>query len=301
MRSVGALARFVLRAAVRGLRASAATALVAVISMALALALAGAFWVVIGNLRGLVERAGDELSLSAYLAPGMDEALRAELALGAKQIDGVEDIEVVTPEMALARFPQRTGVPAGTLDLLDENPLPASLEVRLHAESRNSEDAARVRAALAALPGVTDVSAADDWVVGYTRALDFIRSVGVGVGLVLALSTLVIVASTIRLTHGARRDELEILSLVGASRSTMRLPFLLEGLAQGACAGLLALLLVRGLFALAQPAASTALAFLAGPGELSFLSAPQSAALVAGGALLGLLGAALSLAVDERV
>lgn len=300
MRSLPALARFVLRAALRGLRASAASTSVAVVTMALALVLVGAFGVAIGSMGDVVERAGDQLSLSAYLAPEIDEATRAGLAARAARIEGVREVEAVSPEMALARFPERTGVSAGPFELLDENPLPASLEVRLRAESRSPLEARRVRAALEALPGVTDVSAGDDWVAGYARALALVRSIGLGVGLVLALATLVIVASTIRLAHEARRDELEILALVGASRSTMRLPFLLEGFAQGALAGLLALLLLRALFALVQPGLDETLAFLAGPGAVGFLSPSGSLALVGCGALVGLLGAAVSLAADRR-
>lgn len=300
MRSAAALARFVLRAALRGLQGSAATAILAVITMALALVLAGAFGVVIGNMHAVVERVGDELTLSAYLDPTVDGATRGELAAEARRIDGVKDVEAVSPADALARFPERTGVSAGPVELLDENPLPASLEVRLEAASRSAAAVGRVREALLALPGVSDVSAGNDWVVGYARALGFVRSVAFAVGLVLALATLVIVAATIRLALHARRDELEILALVGASRATLRLPFLIEGLAQGASAGILALLVLRGLFALARPAVDAALAFLAGPGAAAFLSWPEMLALVAVGALLGLLGAAFSLAADAR-
>ncbi len=301
MRGAIARARFVLRAAARGLAASATTSSVAVVTMALALVLAGAFALVLGNMQGLVERMGDALTLSAYLGPGLDQAAQAEAARSAARIDGVLAAEPISRDEALARFPERTGIPAAVAELLDENPLPASIEVRLRADRRVTGETARIRAALEAIPGVTDVSAGDDWVPAYERALAFVRSVGLAVGLVLSLSTLVIVASTVRLTLLARRDELEILSLVGASRSTLRLPFLLEGAAQGAAAGLLALALLRGLFLLAQPAVEAELAFLAGPGAVAFFSAQEGLALVAGGALLGLLGAAVSVAADARV
>lgn len=300
MRRALAIARYVLRAAARGLRASAASAAIAVIAMALALLLAGAFGIAIGNMAGVVERVGDRLTLSAYLTPEVDEAARTALAARAARIEGVQDVEAVSPEMALARFPERTGVSAAPVELVGENPLPASLEVRLRAGDRSPEQAERVRLALEGLPGVAEVSAGEDWVPGYTRALDFVRGAGLAIGLVLAVATLVIVASTIRLAYAARRDELRILALMGASRTTMRLPFLLEGLVQGACAGVLALLLLRLLFVLARPAVEASLAFLADSAAVRFFSPAEAVALVAGGALLGLLGAALSLAADRR-
>lgn len=295
-----AIARYVLRAGGRGLRASAGSAWFAVVTMALALMLAGAFGIAIGNMQDVVERAGDRLTLSAYLAPEVDDAERAALAERAARIEGVQGVEAVSAPMALARFPERTGVSAPPPELLGENPLPASLEVRLRAESRSPAQAQAVRTALEALPGVTEVSDGGDWLPGYLRAIDLVRGAGLAVGFVLALATLVIVASTIRLAHVARRDELEILALVGASRTTMSLPFLLEGALQGACAGVLALLLLRALFAWARPAADAALAFLAGPEATRFLSAFEGLALIATGALLGLLGAAVSLATSRR-
>ncbi len=300
MRSVGGLARFVLRAALRGLRTSGLSAALSVLSMSLALLIAGAFGMGIANMRGLLERVGDELTLSAYLAPEVDDAQRAALVAAAARIEGVGGVEAISAQEAVVRFPERTGVPADWMKLLDESPLPASLEVRLRAESRSSAAVGRVRLALAALPGVSDVSTGEDWVAGYQRALDFVRAVALGVGSVLALATLVIIARTIRLGLQERRDELEILALVGASRSTIRLPFLLEGLTLGACAGLLAVLILRGLFEVARPAVDAALGFLAGPGMVGFLTPLQMLALVGSGALLGLHGAALSLAADEH-
>lgn len=300
MRRLGAVGRFVVRAALRGLRASPATVAVAVVSMSLTLVLFGAFGVAVRNVQDAVERAGDELTISAWLAPEVEAPARALLAAEAARIEGVQAVEAVSPEMALARFPEQTGVAAGALHGLDANPLPASLDVRLRAESRSPEAVARVREALGRLPGVSDVSSGDDWVAGYARAVAFVRSAALGVGAVLALATLVIVASTVRLALRERRDELEILSLVGAGRATLRAPFLLEGLAQGALAGVLALGLLRVLYGLAHPLVDGALQFLAGPFGAAFLSPLQMLALVTGGALLGLLGAALSLAADAR-
>ncbi len=251
-------------------------------------------------MQGLVERIGSELTLSAYLETGLDDVARAELAQRARGIEGVMAVEALSAADALERFPERTGVSAEAIEVLDANPLPASLEVRLATDSRGPEQVARVRSALLALGSVTDVSGGEDWVAGYGRALGFVRALGLGVGSVLGLTILVIVASTVRLALLARRDELEILSLVGASRATLQLPFLLEGTAQGALAGLLALALLRGLFVLAKPSVDAALGFLAGPDAAGFLGLGQMTALVGGGALLGLVGAAISLLGERR-
>lgn len=290
-----ALLRFGLRRLARGLGAGPGNALAALGVMALALMLAGAFALGVGNVRGLVERVGDELTVSAWLAPGLDARAQAALASRAARIEGVRAVASLAADEALARVAATGPERAALVEALDENPLPATLEVTLRRDSRTAERVAGVRAELAALPGVEEVVGGEDWLAGYARALAWVNAVAATVGVVLALATVVIVASTIRLAQLARRDELEILALVGASRATLRLPFLLEGALLGAVAGGFAWLVLWGLFALARPRVASALAFAGEGMPLAFLGVGESVALVAAGALLGLLGAALSL------
>ena len=82
---------------------------------------------------------------------------------------------------------------------------------------------------------------------------------GIGLGVILALAALLIITNTVRLALLARRDELEILWLVGASRSFMHTPFLLEGLLQGAVGGVAGRgAALRGCFVWCCPASSSA-------------------------------------------
>jgi cell division transport system permease protein len=112
---------------------------------------------------------------------------------------------------------------------------------------------------------------------------------------VLGLAALLIVANTIRLAVYARRDELEILALVGASRTFVRVPFLLEGTIQGLLGGLIALFVVFGAFELVLPHVRMGLELVVGRAELQFFSTAESIRLVASGAGLGLLGSMTAL------
>ena len=94
----------------------------------------------------------------------------------------------------------------------------------------------------------------------------------------------------IRLTVYAREDELDILDLVGASRTFVRVPFLLEGTIQGLLGGLLALAILLATYELLLPQLRYGLELLLGKAELGFFTAGESILLVAAGALLGLLG-----------
>jgi len=185
------------------------------------------------------------------------------------------------------------------LDGLDINPLPASLEISLRDDRRSAEGMEAVANAIEGLAGVESLSSGRDWVEGYLRAVALVRGVGVGLGIILALATLLIVANTIRLGVFARRDELEILSLVGASRPFVQTPFLLEGLVQGAAGGAIALGLLYALFRLVLPGFEFGLELLVGTAP-RFFSLGEALILVAGGAGLGLFGSAAALSGGWR-
>lgn len=277
--------------ALRGLRASPLTSGVAVATIAVTLLLVGAFALVVGNMQGLLARFGAELHVTAWIADGLSPAEQRALAGRVATVEGVEHVELVTKEQALERFRERTGGTA-LLEGLDENPLPASLEITLQEAHRTPQGLAVVREALDGLPGIAELARGQDWVEGYSRAVALARGASVGLGAVLALAALLIVANTIRLAVYSRRDELAILWLVGASRGFVRIPFLLEGLLQGAAGGILALALLWVAWWLLAPTLEYGLVFFLGEARPAFLSAAAGAWLVAAGSGLGLLGAA---------
>jgi cell division transport system permease protein len=203
-------------------------------------------------------------------------------------------VAVVGRAEALERFRDITGG-AALLEGLEENPLPSSLEITLAPASRTTEGLRILAAALEGLPGVDEVAHGSDWIEGYARVTSLVRVSGYALGTVLCLATLLIVANTIRLGVYAREDELEILALVGASRTFVRTPFLIEGTLQGAVGGLLAAGLLFVAFRVLVPQLEYGLTFLLGHAVPRFFSVGEVAALVAGGAALGLVGSMAAL------
>jgi cell division transport system permease protein len=285
-------ARVLAGTALRGLQASAVTSAVAVLTIAAALVLVGAFALLVDNMQGLLSEFGDELQIVAYVDDSVSPAEQRDLADRVLRIAGVEGVRVVSKQQALERFGGAGG--ADLLDGLEGNPLPASLEIALAPERRTPEDIERVVGAVGDLAGVEDLAHGQDWVEGYSRAAALLRAGGIGLGALLGVASLLIVANTIRLAVYAREDELEILSLVGASRSFVRTPFVIEGTLQGALGGALAALLLYGAFRLLLPQLEYGLAFFLGQTAPHFFAAGQVTALIAGGAGLGMLGSLLA-------
>ena len=287
------------RTAIRGIASSPVTSGVSVVTIGVTLVLVGAFALLLRNMEELLDQFGDDLRVTAYLESDVSgEALRA-LEDRVRAIPGVEDVEALSQDEALERFRASVGSGSALLDGLDVNPLPASLEISLRDERRSAEGMEAVASAIEGFAGVESLSSGRDWVEGYLRAVALVRGVGVGLGIILALATLLIVANTIRLGIYARRDELEILSLVGASRPFVQTPFLLEGLVQGAAGGAIALGLLYALFRLVLPGFEFGLELLVGSAP-RFFSSSEALIVIGGGAGLGLFGSAAALSGGWR-
>jgi cell division transport system permease protein len=129
---------------------------------------------------------------------------------------------------------------------LDNNPLPASLEVRMKPGSRTPQAVRAVAERLKAYPFVEDVRYGREWL----ERIFLIRRLAGGaatlIGVAFALVAAIIIATAVRIAVFARREEISIMRLVGATDGFVQRPFLLEGLMTGVMGGLLAALLTWG-------------------------------------------------------
>ncbi len=280
--------------ALRGIRSASTTSSLAVLTIAIVLVLVGSVSLLVENMAGLLDEFGAELQLTAYLEPSTTEEDLKLLAERVAAAPGVDHVDIVTRAEALARFEKIAGGPE-LLAGLDENPLPASLEIHLRSEARTAEALEILRSSLDGLPGIEELAQGQEWIEGYSRVVALARSGAFAISIVLGMAALLIVANTIRLAVYARRDELEILALVGASRTFVRVPFVLEGTIQGLLGGLLALCAIYGAYALLLPQISFGLELVLGQAELRFFTPPEAIRLVASGGGLGLLGSITAL------
>jgi cell division transport system permease protein len=267
--------------------------LISVLTIGLSLFLGATFVLALFTARTLLTSWGAQPSLTLYLEPETPDA--SALALS-QQIRGRGDVEVqyVDAAAALRRLRGDLGELGPALDGLSHNPLPASLEIRPRAPM--SAPSLRILAGdLAHLPGVKDVEFGREWLDKLEALGRGLRAFGAGALLAVIGAALLVVANTIRLAVYARRDEIEIMKLVGATDRYVRAPFLLEGALQGLLGATVAL----GAVLFAQhwllPRASQAFAFAAG------VNAPQllpihAGALLAAGALVGFAGSWMAVA-----
>jgi cell division transport system permease protein len=272
---------------------------ISTVTIGVTLVLVGAFALLLQNMQELIDNFGDELRVTAYLEPGISNENMGLLADRVSEIPGVAAVQSVSPEAALERFRESVGGGSALLEGMDSNPLPASLEISLAPEHRSEDGYESIVRAISARPGVVDLNSGRDWVEGFLRAVSLIRVIGLGLGFILALATLLIVTNTIRLGILARRDELEILALVGATRGFVRTPFLLEGVLQGAAGGAIAVGFLFAIFSLVLPGFEFGLELVVGTAP-RFFSLIESFWLIGGGAALGMFGSAAALSGGWR-
>ncbi|MDR7418543.1 MAG: permease-like cell division protein FtsX [Armatimonadota bacterium] len=253
-----ALVRPVVADAVGGLRRNGLMVAAAITTIAIALTVAGAGWLTSANVAHVAAILEGQVEVVGFLRRDLGAAQQQRLRGSVEGLSGVRSAEIVTRAEALRRLQRTFRSMASINELLPSNPLPDSIEVRV----ADAREVKAVAEALRRLPGVDEVAYGGTVVerlVAFTRA---VRLGGVAVAGLLAAAALLIIVNTIRLTIAARRQEIEIMTLVGATRGFVRGPFVVEGVLQGGTAALIAsVLLATGYIVLARQAA-TALPFL---------------------------------------
>ena len=269
--------------------------LLAVVTIALALFLGGALAFSILGARALLASWGAQPTVTAYLDRALSEDQARAVAARVHADHPEVEVVLVSPAQALDRLRVQLGNLGGALDGLPRNPLPATLELT----PPGGSDLRALADGISGVGGVAEVDYGREWVDRLEALGGALRGFGTASLALLAFAALLVVANTIRLAVYARRDEIEIMKLVGATDGYVRAPFLLEGALQGLCGAALA---AGGLLAvqrLVLPRAAAAFTFASG-GSAPHLAAQHCALLAAAGALVGLCGSYLAVARSLR-
>jgi cell division transport system permease protein len=266
------------------------SSLFAVAAIALALVVLGALLVLTTNAERLVARWSSAAEFSVYL----DDAATSEQRGAIEAIIDSSGValgrEYVSKADALGRFRRDFAELASLTTSFDDNPFPASVEVRVRSEAERDGRADNLVTRLIAEPGVADVRYDRQWIARLTAGLDAVRSVGFALALVMVVAAALTVATVVRLGLHARRDELEIMKLVGSPYAYIRGPFVAEGLLQGGLGAIMALAVLWLGFRLVLAWWGEPLGTVIDLNTLRFLDAQVCALLVGGGMALGCAG-----------
>jgi cell division transport system permease protein len=259
-------------------------------TIAVALFVLGAFLLVTSNL----QRLGDEWSraaeMSVYLKDDVSAADRAVVEQLLAPGEVVAAYEFVSQLEAVRRFRDTFTDLGSAADTVGDNPLPASYEVRLQPTDRAQAAVNPLAATLRRANGVSDVRYDREWLDRLLSAVSILRAAGVILGIILTLAAALTVANVVRLSLHARRDELEIMQLVGAPTSFVRGPFVMEGVLQGGTGALIALAALAAVFLAVRGRYLAPLAEAVNLSSVRFLPPELCVGVLLGGMLVGCLG-----------
>ena len=254
--------------------------------MAIALALPLGLWAVLSNLSQFTGDVQQSKQVGLYLKPGTPLDRAQALALQVRARPDVARVDVRSADDGLKELREQGGL-AEAADALGENPLPHLLRV-----TPRGDDAA-LAAALQTLPDVDVVQQVDAWRTRPDRWLTLGERVAWVLAVLLGLGALLVVGNTVRLDIQSRREEIEVLQLLGATGGFVRRPFLYLGACYGLLSGLIALALLTGAeLALEAPIARLAQTY-GSVFRLQGFDPIRAAVAVLGAGVLGWLGAGL--------
>lgn len=228
-----------------GLRRSLRSHLAPVILMAVAMFVFGLFLLGTKNLQMVIRLAQEKVGITIFLEDGAAEEDRTRLQNLLSRLGGVKGMRYVSEAEALQRFRDTLGPREYLLDGVEGNPLPASFELDLFDDWKTMDRIREIAREVERQPGVESVVFGEAWVGELERWIYFFVAVDLFLGAVIVFATLLVVGNTMKLAMADRRDTIEVLRLVGATRAQMRIPYLFEGALLGGSAAALALLLLR--------------------------------------------------------
>jgi len=275
--------------------------LISVLIIGFSFLVIGIFLALSNNLTYLGEQLSNNLAISFFL----DKNLRAEeLETIKSQIlasELVEQVTYVSADDALKRF--RTNFPElqDILDNLKSNPFPPSFEVKLKDKILSLSAIVYFMENIKRLKGVIDFQFNQDWVEKMESLSRIVRAVGFFLGGILILASFFIISNVVRLNVFARKNEIEILRLVGATNTFIRIPFLIEGFVLGLLGSLISFLILFILIKIFPIYVGSSLGAARELFSLRPLNLNQLLWLVVGGIVTGTLGSVTSVSRFLRV
>ncbi|MFQ5586339.1 MAG: permease-like cell division protein FtsX [Thermodesulfobacteriota bacterium] len=283
---------YILLEALRNVKSNLLTTLFTIVTLGLSLAIFTVFVIVLTNLSTIIKTWGGKIQVVAYLKDGTSQAEVARMTERIGRLKGVEKVNYISKKRALDILKEDLKGYGGILDGITTNPLPPSFEIKVKPSHRNTGGVNRIVDKLRDIKGIEDIQYGQRWVERFSAVLGFIKLFAVVIGVFLGAATLFIISNTIRLTVYARRDEIEVARLVGASDGYIKVPFILEGVFQGFIGGLLATCLLYSIRYLLSRNIPTSFLTVV---EIPFSLPVITVSLVVAGIFLGISGGMISL------
>ncbi len=181
------------------------------------------------NINNATKNIEDEMSIIAYLKEGVSEKDIDNIKADISSMDGIKKIAYLSKEAAKQEMIEYGGAFSVILNYLDTNPLLDSFTVYVD----DVKEISNIAKEIEKIDKIETIKYGEGMVEEIVKAFDIIQKITIGIVVALVLVTIFLIGNTIKLTIYSRKSEIEIMRLVGASNTTIKMPFLFEGLIIG--------------------------------------------------------------------
>ncbi len=247
------------------------------------------------NLDSLLSTWSRQVQIIVYLKDDLKNPQRKTLeALFAKNPQ-ISSVEYVSRQAAWENFKNTFSAETEFLQSLDFNPLPASYNLRFKPGPNRVENIRLFAETLGKKSEVESLEYGEKWISRFEKFMIFLRVFLLAVGGLLSLGLIFIISNTIKLSALARKNEIELMLMIGATHRYIKTPFLLEGALQGAAGAVLALLAAKGVHGYMSFQFSDSIAKIARDADFLFIGPSGILILFGVSVAVGWLGSYISI------
>lgn len=224
--------------------------LLTILSISIGLLIISAFVTITQNLDSVLKRWSKDFGLVVYLKNDLSKETEDTLKAFFQHDTDIEEIRYISKDQALQVLRETLGNQSSVLEGFETNPLPSSFELTLKRELLYPAYVERKASEIKQLNGVEEVQYGEKWLSSLSTVANIMKVSALFLGGAVFLAIAFITYSTIKIFFYRRKDEIETLKLLGATRSFIRLPFVLEGLFIGVLAGVVSAFALFGAYSL---------------------------------------------------
>jgi cell division transport system permease protein len=211
--------------------------------IALAVLLLGVYLTISINSVKLLKLIRDKVEIDAYLKDSVTPADISKLTTSIKTIGGVKNVTFISKEEAAKIFAEEFG--QDILEVFDYNPLPPSIKINLYDEYKTIDRIEKIKNELQKNQEINDIIYAQKNLEIIERNSQSLVFLNLSLLVIITFSSIFLIGNTIRLMITAKKDTIEIMKLIGATKETIRTPFIMEGFFQGFIGSLLAVIILQ--------------------------------------------------------
>lgn len=280
---------FYFREALLSFRRSTLMATAAVLSTTTILIIVGVFLLISVNSNLFLKNIESQLEIIVYLEDNISKAELNNLKSNITSIVGIKEVKFVSKEEAYQRLLKRLGEQKDILSAIEVNPLPASFEI----QAKDPKMIKQIANRIAEFEKVEEVEYGQGTVEKLLNFTYIFRRAGMLILALLIFASILIISNIIKITVYARRNEIEIMSLTGATSWFIKWPFIIEGFLQGFISAILSIIILYKFYFFAINKVHQVIPFL--PlvvGNMDLL--PIGISILLLGSLVGILGSMFS-------